>query len=110
LLLAKFCTYNSVVKKALWVKKLLIAITIIGENKPIPIYTNSANAIINITKEGYNGSNKWLDLRYFFVRDKFKKKSITFVKIDSDKNAANSLTKLLAHNKFTKFIKMISGG
>jgi hypothetical protein len=108
--LAKFCAYDSAVKEALWAKKLLVAMTMIGENKPIPIYTDSANAMINVTKEGYNGSNKWLDLRYFFVRDEFKKKSITFVKIDGDKNAADGLTKPLAHDKFTEFVKMISGG
>jgi hypothetical protein len=96
------------IKEALWAKKLLVAMNMIQEHETIPIYTDSANAMINVAKEGFNGSNKWLDLRYFFVRNKFKKNTIKFVKIDGDRNLADGLTKPLLNDKFDEFVKMIT--
>jgi hypothetical protein len=64
--------------------------------------------MINVAKEGFNGSNKWLDLWYFFIRDKFKKNTIKFVKINGNRNPANGLTKPLFNDKFDEFVKMIT--
>jgi hypothetical protein len=64
--------------------------------------------MINVAKEGFNGSNKWLDLQYFFVCDEFKKNTIKFVKINGDRNPADGLIKPLLNDKFDEFVKMIT--
>jgi hypothetical protein len=107
---AEFCAYDSAVKEALWMKKLLVAMGMIQQDEAIPIYTNSENAITIVKKDGYNGTTKWLDLHYFFVKEAYKRKNITLKKIDGDQNPADGLTKPLTNKKFREFVKMISSG
>ena len=57
----------------------------IPQDEPIPIYTDSQNAMTIVKKDGYKGTNKWLDLRYFFVKDHYKEKNIILERVDRDK-------------------------
>jgi hypothetical protein len=105
---AEFCAYDLATKEALWMKKLLVAMDMIPQDEPIPIYTDSENAMMIVKKDGYKGTNKWLDLRYFFVKDHYKQKNITLEKIDGNENPADGMTKPLNKEKFGEFVKMIS--
>lgn len=93
-------------QEALWMKKLLVAMDMMPQNEPIPIYTDSENTMTIVKKDGYNGTTKWLDLRYFFA-EKYMRKDITLEKIDGNENPADGLTKPLANEKFREFVKMI---
>ena len=108
--MAEFCAYDLATKEALWMKKLLVAMDMIPQDELIPIYTDSDNAMTIVKKDGYKGTNKWLDLRYFFVKDHYKEKNIILERVDRDKNPANSITKPLNKEKFREFMKIISSG
>ena len=66
-------------------------------NDPITIRTDSTNAIGLATGHSkYNKTTKWMDNRYFFIRDIHQKNLITFEYVDSVHNLAGGFTKPLA--------------
>ncbi|KAJ5111713.1 hypothetical protein NUU61_001343 [Penicillium alfredii] len=56
-----------------------------------------------LKKDGYSSTTKWIDNRYFFVKEAMKKGLIDLVLISGDNNIADWLTKPLAAAKFDKF-------
>ena len=67
--IAEFCAYGYTVKEGMWLKKLLISLDMMRIDEPVKLLTDSANAITIVKNDGYNRTAKWLDIRYFFVRN-----------------------------------------
>lgn len=103
--MAELIALDRAVKEALWVKKLLLQLRWpLDPADPIDIYTDSANAIKLTTKQGgYSTTTKWLDNRYFFVRDMVQRNEVKLIHINGDGNPADGLTKPLERIKFTEF-------
>lgn len=98
-------------------KKLAIGLGLESANNtdPIQVYTDAANATVLAENRGYRPITKWLDNRYFFVRDALAKGTIKLNKIDGKSNPADRLTKSLDKIKFNEFkvlikLKHISSG
>jgi hypothetical protein len=91
----------------MWLEKLLVSLEMMKVDEPIKLLTDSANAIMIIKNNGYNRVTKWLDIRYFFVRDEYGNGQLDLIKIDGDKNPADGLTKPLDGRKFKEFIDML---
>jgi hypothetical protein len=90
------------------VKKQLVVLNMITPNQPIKLFTDSSNRILIVKKDDYSKVTKWLDNRYFFVRDEYYSKGVLeMIKVDGKENPADSLTKPLDGADFTAFIKMI---
>jgi hypothetical protein len=60
-----------------------------------------------LKRPGYKSSVKWIDTRYFFVRDEMEKGTVEFVWIKGDDNMADGLTKPLEHIKFQRFRELL---
>ena len=70
---AEFAAFTPVVKEILWLRKLLTSLGT-DQQHPTPIYSDSDNAIDILKRPGYKSSVKWIDTRYFFVRDEMEKR------------------------------------
>jgi Reverse transcriptase (RNA-dependent DNA polymerase). len=105
---AEFCALDSAVKEAIFIKKLAIAFGLDDKpGEPIPIYTDAANATFLVENNGYRPITKWLDNRYFFIRDAVTKQTVRLLKIDGKVNPADGLTKPLEKIKFEEFCTLI---
>ncbi|KAI9036659.1 uncharacterized protein KD926_001613 [Aspergillus affinis] len=100
--IAEFLAMDAATKEAIWLKKLIESLDecISG---PIQIYSDSANAMSLLSKPAYSTSLKWIDLRYFFVKEAVENKLVEFAYIDTDQNVAYGLTKALPGPKFNRF-------
>ena len=71
--------------------------------KPVKIYEDNSGAIAiakfgNLTKH-----SKYIEVHYHFVNVSYERKEIDIVKIDSEQNIADTLTKALGRNKLENF-------
>jgi hypothetical protein len=69
--------------------------------------TDSTNAITIVKNDGYNRTAKWLDIRYFFVRNEYANGDLEIIKVDGTKNPADGFTKPLDGKKFSDFVDML---
>ena len=64
---AKWCALNQPYRDAIWLKKVANLFQL-----PLyypKIYTDNINSQLRLSKEGGKLANRWLTLRYFFVKD-----------------------------------------
>ncbi|KAG0161575.1 hypothetical protein PDIDSM_9109 [Penicillium digitatum] len=52
-------------------------------------------------------ANRWLDLRWFFVKDAVAQGHVDIRRVDTKKNAADGFTKALAKEPFETFVGLI---
>ena len=72
-------------------------------SESINIYEDNAGAI-NIAKYGNLTKNsKYIEMHYHFVNESYLNGSIDIIKVESENNIADILTKSLGKNKFVKF-------
>jgi len=65
--------------------------------------------MISLIKNSLSSKHrKHIELRYYFICEKFTDGTIAAKYISTDKQLANSLTKALAGIKFKKFVKGLS--
>jgi hypothetical protein len=103
----EYCAYDYAIKEGMWLKKLLVALKMMTPDQPIKLFTDSSNGISIVKKDSYNKVTKWLDNRYFFVRDEYSKGVLEMIKVDGKENPADCLTKPLDGADFAESIKMI---
>ena len=73
-------------------------------SKSTKIYVDNMSAIINLTDPGSTLDKKYIGLTYHFVREQVSGKVIDIMKIDSNENYANPLTKATNSNQRNSFI------
>lgn len=105
--IAEFCALSTATKEAIWLKKLTVALGLEAPG-PTTIYSDSANAIGIVNKCGYTSTTKWIDNRYFFVRDAVQKGLVKIEWIDGKTNPADGLTKPLDHVKHSQFRNLLN--
>jgi len=69
--------------------------------------TDSANGIIIAKSKTTNNSVRWLNNRFFFIRDIYTNGDMKLEKIDGHVNPADGLTKALHKDKFEAFQRLI---
>ena len=104
--LAELLAIPPVAKEAIAIQKIAIALGI-GEEQPIPIYTDSESAIKNTAKGGYSQVTKCIDNRYLGIKDLYRKEVIKLIHIDGKMNPAVGLTKPLKNSELDAFRTMI---
>ena len=102
---AEFAAFTPVIKEILWLRKLLTSLGT-DQQHPTPIYSDSDNAIDILKRPGYKSSVKWIDTRYFFVRDEMEKGTVEFVWIDNTWQMA--LPNLLNTSNSNVFVNILS--
>ena len=105
--IAEFCAYDTAIKQGIWIRKLLAAFELHDGVSPIPLYTDSANGIIIAKSKTINTSVRWLNNRFFFIRDIYTNGDMKLEKIDGHVNPADGLTKALHKDKFEAFQRLI---
>jgi hypothetical protein len=105
---AEFAAFTPVVKEILWLRKLLTSLGT-DQQHPTPIYSDSDNAIDILKHPGYESSVKWIDTRYFFVRDEMEKGTVEFVWIDNTwQMASPNLLNTSNSNVFVNILSILS--
>ena len=62
---------------------------------------DSQSAIFLAKNTAYHSKTKHIDVQYHFVRDMVEEKKVLLEKVDTLKNAADSLTKSVSTEKFS---------
>jgi hypothetical protein len=104
--IAEFCAYDAAIKNAMWINKLLIACGL-RVDAPIPVWTDSANGLIISGTCRMGPSTRWIDNRFFFVRDAYDRKVIELRHIDGKINPADGFTKALDEGNYRAFQERI---
>lgn len=102
---AEFISATEGAKDALWLillfKELRIPI------KPT-IFIDNQSAIQLIKNPAYHFRTKHIDTRYKFIRDTHQNNQITYTYIETSKQQADLLTKILPRPAFEKLIKLVN--
>lgn len=93
-------------KEAKWLKGL------VGEMCPemslVRVHCDSESSIhLTRNQNTFHRRTKHIDIKYNFIRDEVEHKRVGLVKISTDDNPANMMTKPLPTNKFTLCMDLI---
>ncbi|CAH2097573.1 unnamed protein product [Euphydryas editha] len=76
--------------------------------RPVKIYEDNSGAVA-ISKYGnFTKNSKHIEVHYHFIHENVKQGNIEVVKIESENNIADILTKALGNVKFIKFREMLN--
>ena len=104
---AEYVALSECVSELRVVKNILLDFNV-ETYEPIKIYEDNSGAI-NIAKFGnFTKNSKYIETHYHFGNESYVKKIIDIVKVDSDENIADILTKPLGRSKFEKFRYMLN--
>jgi hypothetical protein len=65
---AEWCALDQPCRDAMWLNKVARSF-MLPEQRPMEIYTDNINSQLLLSKKGGKSANRWLTLRYFFVKD-----------------------------------------
>ena len=99
---AEYVALSQAVSEIKVVKNLLKDFSINLE-KPIKIHEDNSGAIAIAKFDNMTKNSKYIEVHYHFVNECYEKKEIEIVKVDSENNIADILTKALGRIKFDKF-------
>ena len=102
---AEFMALTEATKEALWLKGLAEELGI--EQATIPIYCDSQSAIHLTKNQGFHERTKHIDIRLHFIRDIVASKKVVILKIPTNENPADFLTKSVSLIKFHKCSSLI---
>ena len=95
---AEYMAITEAVKEGIWLKGFFNELTI--GKQPISLFCDSQSAIYLSKDQMFHERTKHIDVRYHFVRDIFMKGDLSIMKISTDKNPADMMTKPLSQDKF----------
>ena len=73
--------------------------------KPISIYEDNCGAIAIAKYGNLTKKSKYVETHFQFVNESYERKEIDIIKVESENNTADILTKALGRMKFDKFTK-----
>lgn len=76
--------------------------------KPVKIYEDNSGAVAIAKYGNFTKNSKHIEVQYHFIHESVKENLIEVLKIESEKNCADILTKSLGNNKFIKFREMLN--
>jgi hypothetical protein len=102
---AEWCALDQPCRDAMWLKK-------VADSFQLPlccpeIYTDNINSQLLLSKKGGKSANRWLTLRYFFVKDAVAQGHVDIKRVDTKKNAADGFTKALGKEQFETFTNLL---
>ena len=100
----KFIASTSVTQELIWLRGLLSSINHLSHTATPLLIDNQG--VISLIKNGLSSKHsKHIELRYYFICEKFTDGTIAAKYISTDKQLADSLTKALAGIKYKKFVE-----
>ena len=103
---AEYVALSESVSEIKFIKKLLKDFKITIET-PIKIYEDNSGAIAIAKYGNLTKNSKYIEVHYHFVNECYESKEIDIIKVDSENNIADILTKALRKNKFEKFRSLL---
>ena len=96
---AEYIALASAAREAVWLKQIL---TDLGKqiNQPISIHVDNESAIKLAKNPEFHKRTKHIDVRYHYIRDVIKDKTIEVLSISTEKQVADILTKPLLKSRF----------
>ncbi|GJU33861.1 putative ribonuclease H-like domain-containing protein [Tanacetum coccineum] len=99
---AKYVAASNCGGQVLWIQNQLLDY---GYNfMNIKIFINSESTICNVKNLVFHSKTKHIEIRHHFIRDSNEKKLIQMIKIHTDQNVANLLTKAFDVSRFQYLI------
>ncbi|GJT08382.1 transposable element, partial [Tanacetum coccineum] len=95
---AEYMAMTEAVKEAIWLQGLLDELGI--KQKFITMHFDSQSAIHLAKNQVYHVRTKYIDVRYYFIREILEEGRVGIQKIHTSKNPADMLTKVVAGIKF----------
>ena len=105
---AEFVAATKAVKESMWLKGLLNELWL--KQRIVEIFCDNQSAIQLIKNQVYHERTKHIDVKLHFIRDEVTKGSFAVIKIHTDTNPANMLTKVLPTTKFKFCVDLIGVG
>lgn len=81
----------------LWLKRFLQELVL--KQEKFTVHCNSQSAIALSKNSMYHSRTKHIDVRYHWIRDVIEKQLLELVKIHTNKNPADMLTKVVSRDK-----------
>uniref|UniRef100_A0A803KS96 Uncharacterized protein n=1 Tax=Chenopodium quinoa TaxID=63459 RepID=A0A803KS96_CHEQI len=102
---AEYMAMTEGVKESLWLRGLLDDLGFRQEGVQLSCDIQSA---IHLEKnQVYHARTKHIDVRYHFIRDVVEKGDISLMKVHTDKNPADMLTKVVSGSKFQHCLELL---
>lgn len=102
---AEYVALTEAVKEALWLRGFISELGFV--QKKVSIHCDSQSAI-HLTKNSvFHERTKHIDVKLHFVRDILTKELVEIVKISTDVNPADMLTKVIPVGKFKKALDLL---
>ena len=96
---AKYMIATHASKEVVWLQRLCSGIGLVQQ--AVRLDCDSQSAIFLEKNPAYHSKTKHIDVQYHFVRDMVEEKKVLLEKVDTLKNAADSLTKSVSTEKFS---------
>ena len=95
---AEYVAATEACKEALWLSRLVVDLGFTGD---IPLLHCDSQSAIQLAKNPvFHAKTKHVDVKYHFIREVIENKQIQLVKIHTDDNPADLLTKGLPAERF----------
>lgn len=102
---AEYVAMSEAVTEVLFIKNLLNEAFEMNINKPIKIYEDNSGAIAIAKFGNLTKNSKHIEVQYHYINENCQSKNIEIIKIKSEENLADILTKSLEKEKFVFFRK-----
>ncbi|CAL1687619.1 unnamed protein product [Lasius platythorax] len=102
---AEFIAANEGTKEVIWLKRLLQEITVLNEVPTLMI--DNASAIKLVKNPEFHKRSKHVEVRYYFVREKYHEGVINVEHVASIDQIADIMTKPLAKVQYLKLVNML---
>ena len=94
---AEYIAASDASKEAIWLARLVGDLEI--QHIPV-LHSDSQSAIALARNPVFHSKSKHIDVRYHFIRDVLAQKQLQLVKVHTDDNPSNALTKSLVFERF----------
>lgn len=99
---AEYTAVSEAVSEILFLRDLLNESFDLNINVPMKVYEDNSGAISIARFGSFNNNSKHIELQFYFVNESYEKRIIDVVKIESELNLADLLTKSLESKTFLK--------
>jgi hypothetical protein len=88
-----------------WLKKLMLGLKVVNDiHKPLKLYYDNEPAVCYAHNNKLSGAAKYIDIKFYVVKDKVRDHSISLEHISTKKMLTDLLTKGLPPNVFREHL------
>ena len=104
---AEYVALSEAVSEILLIKDLISNFNV-EIKKPVNVYEDNSGAVIIAKYGNFTKRSKYIEVHYHFVNENYEEGLIEIVKVSSEKNIADILTKALGRVRFEKLRSLLN--